>query len=75
MQATDPGAPPAPPDALVERLFNATTAAMDLFAVYLGTGSATTGPWPTAARRRAASWRSGPIPPSATPASGWSNRP
>lgn len=27
---------PAPPDALVERLFNATTAAMDLFAVYLG---------------------------------------
>ncbi len=36
MQVADPTALPAPPDALAERLFHATTAAMDLFAVYLG---------------------------------------
>jgi SAM-dependent methyltransferase len=35
MQATDPSITAAP-DALVERLFNATIAAMDLFSVYLG---------------------------------------
>lgn len=36
MQATDSVTQTASPDALVERLFHATTAAMDLFAVYLG---------------------------------------
>ncbi len=36
MQTTEFAAGPASPDALVERLFNASIAAMDLFAVYLG---------------------------------------
>jgi 2-polyprenyl-3-methyl-5-hydroxy-6-metoxy-1,4-benzoquinol methylase len=36
MQVVAPAAIPATPDALAERLFNATIAAMDLFAVYLG---------------------------------------
>ena len=36
MQATDRSITSASPDALVERLFNATIAGMDLFAVYLG---------------------------------------
>ena len=36
MPATDPTTSAASPDALVERLFGATIAAMDLFAVYLG---------------------------------------
>ena len=36
MPATDPTTGAASPDALVERLFGATIAAMDLFAVYLG---------------------------------------
>jgi len=36
MDTTDSVAAPASPDALVERLFNATLEAMDLFAVYLG---------------------------------------
>jgi len=36
MDTTDSVVAPASPDALVERLFNATLGAMDLFAVYLG---------------------------------------
>ena len=36
MDTTDSVAAPASPDALVERLFNATLEAMDLFSVYLG---------------------------------------
>jgi 2-polyprenyl-3-methyl-5-hydroxy-6-metoxy-1,4-benzoquinol methylase len=36
VQATDFATPAAPADALVERLFNATIEAMDLFAVYVG---------------------------------------
>ena len=36
MMVAEPDALPASPDALTERLFHATIAAMDLFAVYLG---------------------------------------
>ena len=36
MSATDQTVASPSPDALVERLFNSTIAAMDLFSVYLG---------------------------------------
>ena len=62
-------------DALVERLFNATLGAFDLYAVYLGDRLGLYRALASCGPMTPASWRRRPGSPSATPASGSSSRP